>query len=98
MKLIPYTYPFIEDDAFILMCQFCIFFSSENAKAWATELQKVLSRDREYVPVTYVQLVGVCLYLFVRKEHAPFIRDVAIDSVKTGLGGATGKYLIFVLF
>lgn len=66
--------------------------SSENAKSWASELQKVLSRDREYVPVTYVQLVGVCLYLFVRKEHAPFIRDVAIDSVKTGLGGATGKY------
>ncbi|XP_052126016.1 synaptojanin-1 [Frankliniella occidentalis] len=65
--------------------------SSENAKLWATELQKVLSRDREYVAVTYVQLVGVCLYLFVRKEHAPFIRDVAIDSVKTGLGGATGN-------
>lgn len=64
--------------------------SSENAKAWATELQKVLSRDREYVAVTYVQLVGVCLYLFIRKEHAPFIRDVAVDSVKTGLGGATG--------
>ncbi|KAJ1520146.1 hypothetical protein ONE63_004363 [Megalurothrips usitatus] len=65
--------------------------SSENAKAWATELQKVLSRDREYVAVTYVQLVGVCLYLFIRKEHAPFIRDVAVDSVKTGLGGATGN-------
>lgn len=41
--------------------------------------------------VTYVQLVGVCLYLFVRPEHTAFIRDVAVDSVKTGLGGATGK-------
>jgi len=41
--------------------------------------------------VTYVQLVGVCLYLFVRPEHAAFIRDVAVDSVKTGLGGATGE-------
>ncbi|EFA11114.1 LOW QUALITY PROTEIN: synaptojanin-1 [Tribolium castaneum] len=65
--------------------------SSENAKSWATELQKVLSRDRPYVLVTYQQLVGVCLYVFVRPEHVPYIRDVAVDSVKTGLGGHTGN-------
>jgi synaptojanin len=67
------------------------FVSSENAKQWAEELQKVLSRDNKYSLVTYVQLVGVCLYLFVRPELAPYLRDVAIDSVKTGLGGATGE-------
>lgn len=65
--------------------------SSENAKAWAEELEKNLSRDVKYVLVTYMQLVGVCLYLFVREIHAPFIRDVALDSVKTGFGGATGN-------
>lgn len=65
--------------------------SSENAKAWAEELQKVLSRDREYCLLTYTQLVGVCLYIFVKPEHARYIKDVAIDSVKTGLGGATGN-------
>ncbi|XP_046485385.1 synaptojanin-1 isoform X1 [Neodiprion pinetum] len=65
--------------------------SSENAKAWAEELQKVLSRDNEYVLVTFQQLVGVCLYLFIRPEHAPYLRDVAVDCVKTGLGGATGN-------
>lgn len=66
-------------------------FSSENAKLWAEELQKVLSRDREYVLLTYQQLVGVCLFLFIQPEHSPYIRDVAVDSVKTGLGGATGN-------
>lgn len=65
--------------------------STENAKAWAVELQKVLSRDRPYVLLTYQQLVGVCLYVFVRPEHVPYIRDVAVDSVKTGLGGHTGN-------
>lgn len=65
--------------------------SSENAKLWAEELQKVLSRDREYVLLTYQQLVGVCLFLFIQPEHSPYIRDVAVDSVKTGLGGATGN-------
>lgn len=65
--------------------------STDNAKAWAEELQKVLSRDTEYVLVTYQQLVGVCLYLFIRPMHAPYLRDVAVDCVKTGLGGATGN-------
>ncbi|KAL1492396.1 hypothetical protein ABEB36_010648 [Hypothenemus hampei] len=65
--------------------------STENARAWATELQKVLSRDCPYALVTYQQLVGVCLYVFVRPEHVPFIKDVGIDSVKTGLGGHTGN-------
>lgn len=65
--------------------------STENAKAWAEELQKVLSRDRSYVLVSYQQLVGVCLYVYVRPEHVPYIRDVAVDSVKTGLGGHTGN-------
>lgn len=65
--------------------------SSDNAKAWAEELQKTLSRDQPYTLLTYQQLVGVCLYVFVRPEHAQHIRDVATDSVKTGLGGATGN-------
>jgi len=65
--------------------------STENAKQWAEELEKVLSRDNKYVLITYMQLVGVCLYVFVRQEHAPYVRDVALDSVKTGLGGATGN-------
>ncbi|KZC12811.1 PREDICTED: synaptojanin-1 [Dufourea novaeangliae] len=65
--------------------------STDNAKTWAEELQKVLSRDTEYVLVTYQQLVGVCLYLFIRPVHAPYLKDVAVDCVKTGLGGATGN-------
>uniref|UniRef100_A0A1A9VJ20 Inositol polyphosphate-related phosphatase domain-containing protein n=1 Tax=Glossina austeni TaxID=7395 RepID=A0A1A9VJ20_GLOAU len=32
---------------------------------------------------------GGCLCIYIRPEHAPFIRDVAIDYVKTGLGTAT---------
>uniref|UniRef100_A0A0K8VGA8 phosphoinositide 5-phosphatase n=2 Tax=Bactrocera latifrons TaxID=174628 RepID=A0A0K8VGA8_BACLA len=65
--------------------------STDNAKLWAEELQKTISRDNDYVLLTYQQLVGVCLYIYVRPEHAPFIRDVAIDCVKTGLGGTTGN-------
>lgn len=65
--------------------------SSDNAKAWAEELQRTLSREHPYALLTYQQLVGVCLYIFIRPQHAPHIRDVAVDCVKTGLGGATGN-------
>ena len=34
-----------------------------------------------YIQVTYTQLVGVCLYLFVRAEQAAGVRDVAVDQV-----------------
>ncbi|XP_011503811.1 PREDICTED: synaptojanin-1 isoform X1 [Ceratosolen solmsi marchali] len=76
--------------------------SNENARAWADELQKVLSRDHKYVLVTYQQLVGVCLYIFIRPTYTNFLRDVAVDYVKTGLGGTTGNKgavaIRFVLF
>ena len=66
--------------------------SSENAKAWAQELTKTLNTDGEkFTLVTYQQLVGVCLYVFIRPDLAPHIKDVAVDSVKTGMGGATGN-------
>lgn len=65
--------------------------SSENANLWAEELEKVLSRDYPYVLLTYVQLVGVCLYVFVRSDMINFVRDVAVDTVKTGFGGAAGN-------
>ncbi|XP_043228770.1 synaptojanin-1-like [Amphibalanus amphitrite] len=65
--------------------------SSENARLWGEELQKVVSRDRPYVPLTSVQLVGVALFVFIRPELAEHVRDVATDTVKTGLGGATGN-------
>ncbi|XP_046716782.1 synaptojanin-1 isoform X2 [Silurus meridionalis] len=65
--------------------------STTNQKLWAAELQKSISRDHKYVLLASEQLVGVCLFIFIRPQHAAFIRDVAVDTVKTGMGGATGN-------
>ncbi|XP_074070204.1 synaptojanin-1 isoform X10 [Macrotis lagotis] len=65
--------------------------STTNQKLWAVELQKTISRDKKYVLLASEQLVGVCLFIFIRPQHAPFIRDVGVDTVKTGMGGATGN-------
>ncbi|XP_022656835.1 synaptojanin-1-like isoform X2 [Varroa destructor] len=65
--------------------------STGNQMEWMHELQKSVSRDTKYVCLSSAQLVGVCLFVFARPEHAAFIRDVAVDQVKTGLGGAAGN-------
>ncbi|WAR02154.1 SYNJ1-like protein, partial [Mya arenaria] len=62
-----------------------------NSREWEKYIQKTISRDHKYVLLTKVQLVGVLLYVFIRPQLAPYIRDVAVDIVKTGMGGAAGN-------
>ena len=65
--------------------------STSNQREWLVQLQRTISRDEPYVLVSSVQLVGVCLFLFVRPQNSRYIRDVGVDQVKTGLGGAAGN-------
>lgn len=65
--------------------------SSDNADSWCKSLKNILSSKREYVLLTSTQLVGVCLFVFIKPELLPYIKDVTTDSVKTGMGGATGN-------
>lgn len=65
--------------------------STTNQREFLIEFQQTISRDVPYVLVTSTQLVGVCLYVFVRPMMASYIRDVQIDQVKTGFGGAAGN-------
>lgn len=65
--------------------------STSNQRQFLIEFQQTISRDVPYVLVTSTQLVGVCLFVFVRPMMASYIRDVQIDQVKTGFGGATGN-------
>ena len=50
--------------------------STENQREWGAHLQQKLSRQHKYVLLTSTQLVGVCFFIFVRPQHAPFIRYV----------------------
>uniref|UniRef100_A0A9J2P640 phosphoinositide 5-phosphatase n=1 Tax=Ascaris lumbricoides TaxID=6252 RepID=A0A9J2P640_ASCLU len=65
--------------------------STTNQRLWCDGLRKALLTKGKYVLLGCEQLVGVCLFVFVKPHLAPFIRDVAIDSVKTGMGGAAGN-------
>lgn len=52
---------------------------------------QVISRDEKFVMVTWSQLVGVALFVFVNERHASHVRNVSVESVKTGMQGATGE-------
>lgn len=65
--------------------------STKNRKVWSEQIQKAISRSHRYIMLTFGQLVGVCLFIFVRPYHMPFIRELAVDTVKTGMGGKTGN-------
>ncbi|XP_056423067.1 synaptojanin-2 isoform X2 [Hyla sarda] len=65
--------------------------STKNRKVWSEQIQKAISRSYRYIMLTSAQLVGVCLFIFVRPYHMPFIRELAVDTVKTGMGGKTGN-------
>lgn len=48
--------------------------STTNQKLWSEALKKVVSRDHKHILIHSVQLVGVCLFVFVRPQLAPHIK------------------------
>lgn len=76
-----------------LSAQNIVSASDENSRNWYNKLFKFLQKHGEYVPVIIepLQLVGVCIFVFVLKKHVNAIRDVCIAKTKTGMGGAAGN-------
>ncbi|KFD54399.1 hypothetical protein M513_04742 [Trichuris suis] len=65
--------------------------SLTNQNHWREAFLKVLNASGCYVLVELVQLVGICLFVFVRPELIPHVRDVSTGIVKTGFGGTMGN-------
>jgi phosphatidylinositol-bisphosphatase len=67
--------------------------SEENANEWRQKILECISKKGDYAEliVENLQLVGVCLYVFVLKKHVGAIRDINITRTKTGMGGAAGN-------
>ena len=79
--------------------------ATRNRREWGEELTRILTatgveyavgsfiglRSLMFQLITSVQLVGVCLYLFVHPETVSHLSDVSIGEVKTGAGGNLGN-------
>lgn len=67
--------------------------SDINSLLWYEKIYKFLKTKGDYVPIVVepLQLVGVCLFVFVHKRHVSYVRDVCVARNKTGLGGTAGN-------
>jgi hypothetical protein len=67
--------------------------SEQNANEWRQKIFECISKNGDYVELIpeNLQLVGVCLFVFVLKKHIGAIRDVCVTRTKTGMGGAAGN-------
>jgi len=77
-----------------LTAQNIVSSSDENASLWYTKIIECLKKTgREYVQLIAenLQLVGVCLFVFVLKKHIGSIKDICVSKAKTGFGGTAGN-------
>ncbi|VDM33609.1 unnamed protein product, partial [Hydatigera taeniaeformis] len=69
--------------------------SSENQRYWGTTLQTLFDQASEtgepYVLLCTTQLVGVCIFVFLRLGLCEYVRGLASSSVKTGLHAKAGN-------
>ena len=67
--------------------------SDENAMLWYKKIVECLKKHGDYVQLIAdnLQLVGVCLFVFVLRKHVGSIRDICISKTKTGFGGTAGN-------
>ncbi len=68
-----------------------VFNESPREDEWRTAVGASLHPGAKYRKVKLIRLVGMMLIVFVREEHYPHIRDVAAESVGTGIMGKLGN-------
>ena len=60
-------------------------------RTWEQELTAVLSARHPYHLLTAEQLVGTCLYIFIKQELVEAVMDCEVCVVKTGMSGKAGN-------
>ncbi|TRY88810.1 hypothetical protein DNTS_015023, partial [Danionella cerebrum] len=69
------------------------FFYMDSSKEaqWVDAVEKSLHHKTKYIQVRIIRLVGMMLVVYVKKEHWNHIREVASESVGTGLMNKMGN-------
>ena len=54
---------------------------------WLNIVSKSLHPDATYVKLSLVRLIGMMLIIFVKQDHAHFVKNIAVQTVNTGYKG-----------
>ncbi|XP_076233114.1 oculocerebrorenal syndrome of Lowe [Calliopsis andreniformis] len=68
-----------------------LFNDTPREEEWRQVVAKCLHPDGVYEQVAIVRLVGMMLLIYALNSHMPYIKDVSVDTVGTGIMGKMGN-------
>lgn len=71
---------------------------TSQAPPWQIAIQSTLRAVGDYVLLQKKQLVGILLFVYVRREHLPRVSDVVIDEHAVGIVGLGNKGGVAIRF
>uniref|UniRef100_A0A673L6W2 phosphoinositide 5-phosphatase n=1 Tax=Sinocyclocheilus rhinocerous TaxID=307959 RepID=A0A673L6W2_9TELE len=67
------------------------YMDSSKEQLWVDAVERSLHHKARYIRIRIIRLVGMMLVVYVNKEHKHHIREVASESVGTGLMNKMGN-------
>lgn len=64
---------------------------SSKEQLWVDAVERSLHHKARYIQVRIIRLVGMMLVVYIKKEHKNLIREIASESVGTGLMNKMGN-------